>query len=437
MSSNQRQRRRRGLARPGVAVAFIAPAAAVLGVWVVYPIVETIRRSLFDRTGDEFVGVDNYIDVVTDPGTRVALRNTAIWVLFAPAVTTVLALILTVAASRVGWQRLFKMALFLPLAVSLFAVGIVWRIMYISNPEVGMINAAISFVHDLIDDGGPLTRAAPSEDGVTGSMEEGFASQARAHEGDVVLIGLTRIPVEEVPPSALQGAVPPAEPGAVVGVVWRDFSPGGGERGVVEAGEVGLPGVTVELRDEAGRQIASAPVATDGSFRLPVGPEGGFVAVSSESFDVAPDLPNWLGPGLVTTSMIIAYIWASIGYGMLIIGANLAALPQSPIDAARVDGARDIQIFRYITVPFLRPAIIVTWVTQTIFVLKLFDLVLAIAPKSVQPDATVLAFEMWIRSFTGQNNFGLGAALATILLVLLLPFLFINVRRLRTTGLGT
>ncbi|MCY3565460.1 MAG: sugar ABC transporter permease, partial [Gammaproteobacteria bacterium] len=64
-------------------------------------------------------------------------------------------------------------------------------------------------------------------------------------------------------------------------------------------------------------------------------------------------------------------------------------------------------------------------------------LVLAIAPKSVQPDATVLAFEMWIRSFTGQNNFGLGAALATILLVLLLPFLFINVRRLRTTGLGT
>jgi alpha-glucoside transport system permease protein len=74
------------------------------------------------------------------------------------------------------------------------------------------------------------------------------------------------------------------------------------------------------------------------------------------------------------------------------------------------------------------PVLTVVFVTQLIAVLKIFDLIYAIAPGSVQNDATTLAFEMWKRSFSGQNKFGFGAAIAAFLMLLFLPYLFYQVR---------
>jgi alpha-glucoside transport system permease protein len=71
------------------------------------------------------------------------------------------------------------------------------------------------------------------------------------------------------------------------------------------------------------------------------------------------------------------------------------------------------------------------FVTQIIGVLKIFDLVLAIAPGSSTDDAATLAYVMWQKSFSGQNLFGLGAAISTFLLLLFIPFLIINIRRFR------
>ena len=140
---------------------------------------------------------------------------------------------------------------------------------------------------------------------------------------------------------------------------------------------------------------------------------------------------NWLGPKLITPAIMFAYLWVTAGFAMVIIAAGLAAIPRDVLEAARTDGGTEWQVFRRVTVPLLAPVLTVVLVTQIIGVLKVFDLILAIAPPPSRPDATTLAFEMWRRSFSGQNAFGLGSAIATFLFVLFIPFLVINIRRFR------
>jgi alpha-glucoside transport system permease protein len=129
---------------------------------------------------------------------------------------------------------------------------------------------------------------------------------------------------------------------------------------------------------------------------------------------------------------MFAYIWVTAGLAMIILAAGLAAIPRDVLEAARTDGGTEWQVFRRVTVPLLAPVLTVVFVTQIIGVLKVFDLILAIAPGSSQDDATTLAFEMWKRSFSGQNLFGLGSAISTFLFLLFIPFLIVNVRRFRT-----
>ncbi len=151
----------------------------------------------------------------------------------------------------------------------------------------------------------------------------------------------------------------------------------------------------------------------------------------SETFAEPFEGFSWLGPSLITPAIMIAYIWVSAGFAMVITAAGLAAIPRDTLEAARTDGATEFQVFRRITVPLLAPVLTVVFVTQIISVLKVFDLILSIAPGSSRNDATLLAFEMWRRAFSGQNLFGLGSAIATFLFLLFIPFLIVNVRRFR------
>jgi alpha-glucoside transport system permease protein len=128
--------------------------------------------------------------------------------------------------------------------------------------------------------------------------------------------------------------------------------------------------------------------------------------------------------------MIIAYLWTAAGFAMVVIGAGLAALPRDVLEAARTDGASEFQVFRRVTVPLLRPVLLVVFVTQLIGVLKVFDIILAIAPGSVWNNATVLAFEMWRKSFQ-FNQFGVGSALAVFLFLLVIPIIILNIRNFR------
>ena len=126
---------------------------------------------------------------------------------------------------------------------------------------------------------------------------------------------------------------------------------------------------------------------------------------------------NWLGPTLVTPAIIASYIWIWAGFAMVVIAAGLAAIPRETLEASRVDGASEWQVFRRVTVPLLAPVLAVVFVTLVINVLKIFDLVLVIAPGSAQRDANVIALQLWKTAF-GIRDFGLGSALAVFLLLL-------------------
>jgi alpha-glucoside transport system permease protein len=101
------------------------------------------------------------------------------------------------------------------------------------------------------------------------------------------------------------------------------------------------------------------------------------------------------------------------------------------LEAARTDGATEWQVFRRVTVPLLAPVLSVVFITMIINVLKVFDIVIALAPDSVQSNASVIALAMWRAAFSGNNDFGVGSAIAVFLFVLVVPVLLLNIRRFR------
>jgi alpha-glucoside transport system permease protein len=135
-------------------------------------------------------------------------------------------------------------------------------------------------------------------------------------------------------------------------------------------------------------------------------------------------------PHLVTLSLIFAFMWMQLGFAIVVIGSGLSALPRDLLEAARVDGATEGQVFRHITFPLLRPVLVVVFVTLTINVLKIFDIVYVLAPQAVQDEANVIALEMWKSSFAARQ-YGVGAAVAVLLFVLVIPIMFFNLRRFR------
>jgi alpha-glucoside transport system permease protein len=425
---------RRGLrGRYGVAAAFLAPAAVLLGVWIVYPAVYTLVRSFFDRDGGTFVGIDNYVEMFSSDSLLTAIKNNAIWVLVVPALVTAIGLVFAVLTERVRWSVAFKTAVFMPMAISAFAAGVIWRITLEQDPQRGPVNAMVASVRDAVDPAGALPRARPSTEDLAGDIKAGFSLNRPVRPGESVKLGLTAIPPRTVPADAKQAVDPPAAgPGVVTGVVWRDFTPGGGQRGVVEPKESGLPGVTVELRDPGGKVTAETETGPDGVFRFEDVADGEHrVGISAKTFAEPFGGVSWLGEKLIVPSLLIAYIWIWAGFSMVVIAAGLAAIPRDVLEAARTDGATEWQVFRRVTVPLLAPVLSVVFITMLINVLKVFDIVLSLAPGSVQDDATVIAVSMWRTSFGGTNDFGLGSAIAVFLFVLVVPIILLNVKRFR------
>lgn len=123
--------------RRWVAVLFLLPALVLLGALVVYPIGYSIWRSLYDAGGSNFVGLDNYGDIFSNDATLTAVRNTAIWVAVAPAVVTAFGLIFAVLTERVRWGTAFKLIVFMPMAISMLAAGIIFRLVYAADPDQG------------------------------------------------------------------------------------------------------------------------------------------------------------------------------------------------------------------------------------------------------------------------------------------------------------
>ncbi len=273
---------------------FLAPALLLMGAYLFYPFVETLRLSFHDAGGAEFVGWRNYQWVLADGDFLIAVRNNFLWLAVVPAAATIFGLAVAALADRVWWGTFAKAMVFMPMAISFVGASVIWKFMYdvrsLDAQQIGILNAIVTGL--------------------------GYAPQA-----------------------------------------W----------------------IT---------------------------------------------LPFWNNFFLMAI-----LIWIQTGFAMVIFSAALRGVPIDTLEAARLDGASDLQIFFQITLPQISATILVVWTTITITVLKVFDIVMAMT--GGQWDTSVLANLMHDWMFRGGGDAGRASTLAMLLMLAVLPVMAFNIRRFR------
>jgi alpha-glucoside transport system permease protein len=131
-----------------------------------------------------------------------------------------------------------------------------------------------------------------------------------------------------------------------------------------------------------------------------------------------------------TFFLIVVMIWIQAGFAMTILSAAIKAIPDDIIEAARLDGVTSFGMFRFVTLPSIRPSVIVVLTTIAIGTLKVFDIVRTMTGGNFQTN--VVANEFYSQTFRASNQ-GLGAALAVLLFILVVPIVVYNVRQLRAS----
>jgi ABC-type sugar transport system permease subunit len=415
-----------------LALGFLLPALLLLGALVVYPIVYTAIRSFFDASGKKMVGLDNYTAIFTDHDSLIAVRNTAIWVVVAPTVVTILGLIFAVLTERIRWSTAFKMVVFMPMAVSFLASGVIFRLVYEQDPSMGVANAVVTSVHDTFAGGSRYPGASARDGDKSPDLVQAGAVVTRqpVQAGATALIPLVGVKPENLPKEVTPAKAPAAAPGGISGLVWFDFTKGGGGTlNSPDPSEAGLSGMKVQAVSGS-KVVGSATTEKDGSFVIKKLPAGSYtLKLPKDNFAAAYGGVDWLGSTLITPAIIASYLWVWAGFAMVLIAAGLAAIPRDALEAARVDGATEWQVFRRVTIPLLAPVLTVVFVTLLIYALKVFDLVFIIG--GGDPNASVLAVRMWTDSFGGGNNQGAGSAVAIMLFLLVVPAMLFNLRRFR------
>jgi alpha-glucoside transport system permease protein len=275
---------------------WIAPAVAFLGLFLIYPTIQTIIRSLQGRgLTPKFVGLANYKWFFTNSTALGALVNNVLWLVFLTVFTVGLGLLVAVLVDRVRYESFAKSIIFLPLAISMVAAGVIWKFMYDYKP------------------------------------------------------------------------------------------PGVAQNGTLNAlvGTVGL------------------------------GPVG------------------WLETPtlrLSTFALIAIMVWMWTGFAMVILSAALKGIDPELLEAARVDGANEWQVFRRVTFPLLGPTLAVVSTTMVITSLKTFDIVYTLTSGNFNTD--VIANLMIKEMFT-FGDFGRASAVAVVLLLAIIPIMAFNIRQFR------
>ena len=276
---------------------WIAPAIALLGFFLVYPTIRTIIRSFQSKSelNPKFVGLDNYKWFFTNDDGLIALTNNVLWVVFFTGFTVVMGLIIAIFVDRVRYESLAKAIIFLPLAISMVAAGVIWKFMYDFKPpgaqQTGTLNALIGMV----------------------------------------------------------GLGP---------VAWLQT-------------------------------------------------------------------PGWR---LSTLALVAIMVWMWTGFAMVIISAALKGIDPELLEAARVDGANEWQVFRKMILPLLGPTLAVVSTTMIITSLKTFDIVYTLTNGNY--DTEVIANLMVKEMFT-FGDFGRASAVAVVLLLAIIPIMGFNIRQFR------
>lgn len=126
--------------------------------------------------------------------------------------------------------------------------------------------------------------------------------------------------------------------------------------------------------------------------------------------------------------LIVIVVWLQAGYSMVLFSAALKGIPEELMEAGRIDGASEIQIFFRIMLPYIRGTIIAVWTTVIIFTLKIFDVVWVMT--GGQFGTHVIATQFYRQSFTNRNS-GFGSAIAIVLLIAVIPVMIYNLKQFR------
>lgn len=353
---------------------FLAPALLALGLYLAYPVVETLRLSLTQRVpggGFEFVGLTNYSKMFDEPKFWEALHNNLLWLIVVPAASTAFGLLAAQLSDRIRWGNLAKSLIFMPMAISFVGAAVIWKLVYDTRPEgqdqIGVLNAVW-----LAFEGGPFS-----------------------------VLFLKIVPVILI--------------------------------GLFAAGVAFVLYLLIRPLFGAGRK----PTAAFAALRvLGAGIAAFFIyeSVSGILGVASADLPygqpqTWLTiPYWNNFFLMVVLVWIQTGFAMVILSAALRGVPEDTIEAAIVDGANPFQIFFQIKVPQIMDTIVVVWTTITIVVLKVFDIVYAMS--NGQWETQVLANYMYDKLFRA-NDWGVGSAAAMIIMLLVTPILVWNVYNAR------
>jgi alpha-glucoside transport system permease protein len=275
---------------------FVGPALVLLGLFLLYPLVNTIFISFKDEFSQSFIGLGNYKFVFSDPSMLRSIRNTLGWMILVPLVAVTSGLAFATLADRLRrGESVAKSVIFLPMAISFAGASIVWRLVYSYRPQ-------------------------------------GFGSNIGLLNG--IVIGLGQNPID-----------------------WLSQQP-------------------------------------------------------------------WNN-----LYLMVIMVWMQTGFAMVVLSAAIKAIPDEIIEAARIDGASEWQVFRRIMVPSILPTIAVVTTYMVINALKVFDIVFVIG--NPQSNGTEVIAERMIYWFFIGANYGRGAAIAVILFLAVIPVMIWNVRRFR------
>lgn len=285
--------RRRLQVRPWI---WVGPALIFVAAFLVLPALGTVVQSLQNKAGD-WVGMRNYVNQLSgfpDGGAWIAIRNNVYWLVLYTLVVLFFGVLLAVLFDRVPYESVVKSMIFLPMAISSVALGVIWKFMYqyqpADAPQTGTLNA--------------------------------------------IVVGL---------------------------------------------------------------------------------------------FHTTPK--TWLtDPSLNNFALIAAAIWGITGFSMVILSAALKGIPTDLLEAARVDGAGELTIFRRVIFPLMMPTVVVVGTTLVIFALKAFDVVYVMTAGNFGTD--VLANRMYKLLYLSDNP-GAASAVAIILLIAVIPVLIFNLRQFR------
>ncbi|EAV45585.1 ABC alpha-glucoside transporter, inner membrane subunit AglF [Stappia aggregata IAM 12614] len=351
---------------------FLFPALFALTLYLAYPVFETLRLSLTDRSqGGAFVGLANYRQMMNEAKFWEAVRNNMLWLIVVPAASTAFGLLVAQLTDRIRWGNFAKSLIFMPMAISFVGASVIFKLIYDTRAadqnQIGVLNA------------------------IWLKFDGGIGSVIFLQLLPTLLLLAFSVVVAYVAWTFVRGIVARGEDKSLWLLPLRLL---------VAVGGVWL--IWISLNSALGVWITDVPYGEPQTWLT---------------------LPLWNN-----FFLMVVLIWIQTGFAMVILSAALRGIPEETVEAAIVDGANPFQIFFKIKVPQIMGTIVVVWTTITLTVLKVFDIVFAMT--NGQWETQVLANYMYDKLFRA-NDWGVGSASAIIIMLLVTPILVWNVYNAR------